>query len=129
MDKEGADLGGIGRGIEQRVLALAPSVTAVQGFALAPAAAPCNSRQARIRNGGFRDKVSAVGDQLAVHAEHAAQRRLALRFGVVLDLQRADGSVNKLRQHRDICRDGLSNIKVHRRGMAPTRVYHNGMPA
>src|SRR5207248_7905645 len=87
-------------------------VASVKRFAFAPAAA-ADDRPTRFRDGrlrirlsvrSFRDDISAVGNQLAVHAKNGLQRTFNLRGSVVFGLQTAHGSLDQLPQNRYIFR-------------------------
>ena len=69
--------------IERDVLRCPDRVAAKKFFVFAPAAA------ADDRAVGFDDKISAVADQLSIHAEDGTERRFHLRSGVIARLQRA----------------------------------------
>src|SRR5437763_280599 len=83
-------------------------VASVKRFAFAPAAA-ADDRPTRFRDGrlrirlsvrSFRDDISAVGNQLAVHAKNGLQRTFNLRGSVVFGLQTAHGSLDRSEERR-----------------------------
>lgn len=95
VDEEGANLGGVGGGVEEEVLATGEVVSAVEGTEARPAAAGDDAIGRLLWGDGV---VGAVVDEAGVHAVHDAQGGFELREGVVVDLEATDGEVDQIRE-------------------------------
>src|SRR6266478_150639 len=96
MDEESANFGSVMAGVEEVVVAVGPLICAVEGLALAPAAAGDNDRRGlRFRRAMLYNQICAVGNELRIDAEDSGQRPFHLRGSVVLGLEPTDRGVNE----------------------------------
>ena len=114
MDEEGADFGGVGRGVEEFGLADWRAVGAEKGFAFAPAAAA--SEDAGTSSAGFGDEISAVGDELSVEAQDGAEGAFDLFGSVVVALEGTDRSFDEFVERRNVGCGGEAEGDVQFRG-------------
>ena len=99
VDEDGADLCGVGGGVERLDDAVGAVVAAEEGFAEAPAAAAGKNTGLAC---GFGDEVSLVDDELRIEAESVADCALNLLGGVVVGLQATDRLLDELMERGDI---------------------------
>jgi len=102
MDEEGANFGGVGLGVEERVVAAGAAIAAVGGFAAGPAAAGCEAGGA----GGLNDEIGLVVDELGVEAEPGAEGLLDLGGRVGRGAKRADGGFDERRDAGNVRGEG-----------------------
>ena len=100
VDEESADPGGVPRRVEQLRSPPGLRVAPEERRVAAPAAAPDDSAV------GLRHEIRAVGDELAVHPEGAAERGLDLVGGVVAPREPAGGVRNQLLQNGPVVQRG-----------------------
>src|SRR5262249_37869209 len=99
-NKESADFGGFGFGVEQVGFGDDGVGGGGKRFGVAPGAAAGQGGGAGGR--GFGDEVGAVGDQLCVEAEYGAEGSFDLFGRVVAALENADGELDELVKSRDV---------------------------
>ena len=96
VNEESADPSRVVNGVECRILSGSRAIAAENGATPTPAAAADNMA------GVFDDEVSAVADELAVHAEDRAQRGLDLRGRIGGRLQNTCGKRDENLQSLDV---------------------------
>ena len=111
MDEEGADFGGIARGVEQGIFASRVLIASVESLALAPAAAG-DDYGIGLRN-IFCDEIGAVGDERAVDAVYGLQGAFDLGGRVVVGLESADGRFDDFPQAGNVGGYGFSDLHTH----------------
>ena len=116
VNEEGADFGGVDRGIEKIWFADGGAVAADEGFAMTPAAAADQHSGA----GGacLGDQVGAISDELGVETEQRAERAIDLFGCVVVSLQAAHRGFNQCTQR------GLVVVSGQAKGDWECGVFH-----
>src|SRR5579859_1443638 len=100
MHEEGANLGGVGRWVEQRIFAASVLIASVERLTFAPAAAADDLLSVSGRH--FRDEVGSVGDELTVYTVNAGKRAFDLRGGIIVRLKSAHRGLDDFAQSRNI---------------------------
>ena len=115
MDEEGADFRGVGRGVEEAVVAAGAMVAAEGRFAAGPAAAgyqAADGDEVRWIFKRFDGEVGLIGDELGIKAEPGADGLVDLGGGIVVGLQAADGSLDERAEVGDVAGRGRRRESV-----------------
>jgi len=119
--KEGTNLCGIAKRVQQRILAPRPVVAAIKRLALAPAAATNDHQTSwRVRRAGaiawarfgLRHDIRSVSDELAIDAKNGFERAFDLRGRVILRLQSTHGRFDQPTQNGDIFGNSEAKMNV-----------------
>src|SRR5688572_31429847 len=107
MNKEGANLRGIGGRIEQARIAIGKLIAAKERFASAPTAA---SDQRCVL---FGDEVRPIFDEIAINSEHRRDRRLDLRVSIMLPAQLPRRLLNQPLNRLPFIKRSFADFVVH----------------